>query len=267
MLLIFSTILKAENLSLIQIEGRYINDRFLLPSGFHRKSLPAESFGTYLRNLPLKQYGSKVLYYNGQEKSNTQVYCSVVDLPIGKKNLHQCADAVIHLRADYLFRNKRYSEISFHFTNGFKVKFSDWLSGKRVVVKGNQTFWVSRNIKINDYSEGNFWQYLELVFTFAGTISLKKELVINPVRNLNIGDVFIQDGSPGHAVIVVDKARNEAGEILFLLAQSYMPAQEIQILNNPNDKLISPWYSLPEKQLITPEWIFEISDLRKFSEK
>ncbi|MBN2610182.1 MAG: hypothetical protein JXB00_01355, partial [Bacteroidales bacterium] len=54
---------------------------------------------------------------------------------------------------------------------------------------------------------------------------------------------------------------------VFLLAQSYMPAQDIQILKNPNDKSISPWYSLDfEGDLITPEWTFKKTDLKRFKD-
>ena len=52
------------------------------------------------------------------------------------------------------------------------------------------------------------------------------------IENIEIGDVFIQGGFPGHAIIVVDLAENEVGEKCFLVAQSYMPAQEIHVLKN-----------------------------------
>jgi len=82
---------------------------------------------------------------------------------------------------------------------------------------------------------------------------------------MEIGDVFIVGGSPGHAIIVVDAAANEMGDKIFLLAQSYMPAQQTHILLNPSDKEISPWYRLRDgEQLITPEWTFAWDDLRRF---
>jgi hypothetical protein len=61
-------------------------------------------------------------------------------------------------------------------------------------------------------------------------------------------------------------AESESGKKLYLLAQSYMPAQEIQILINRNNRLISPWYELKEGDIFTPEWTFEPSDLRRFKE-
>ena len=77
--------------------------------------------------------------------------------------------------------------------------------------------------------------------------------------------VFIVCSSPGHAVIVVDMAVNSFGEKIFLLAQSYMPAQQTQLLINPMDEDISPWYSLKGRdKLITPQWTFELDTLKSW---
>jgi hypothetical protein len=50
-----------------------------------------------------------------------------------------------------------------------------------------------------------------------------------------------------------------------MLAQSYMPAQEIQILVNPNNEETSPWYSSEVgSTLDTPEWNFDGGSLKRF---
>jgi len=86
------------------------------------------------------------------------------------------------------------------------------------------------------------------------------------LKNMQIGDVFIKGGFPGHAVIVVDMAENlQIRKKIFLLAQSYMPAQDMHILINPNNQHLSPWYELDfNGDLNTPEWIFKKSDLHSF---
>jgi len=83
---------------------------------------------------------------------------------------------------------------------------------------------------------------------------------------IEIGDVFIQGGSPGHAIVVVDMAVNKStNEKIFLLAQSFMPAQEFQVLDNNNGNL-GPWYSDSFSDILyTPEWTFNKSDLMRFS--
>ena len=86
---------------------------------------------------------------------------------------------------------------------------------------------------------------------------------------MRIGDVLIEGGSPGHAVLVVDMARDTiSGDRLFMLAQSYMPAQEIHILKNPSAPEQSPWYRLKaiQKEARTPEWTFDREDLKRFPE-
>ena len=105
-----------------------------------------------------------------------------------------------------------------------------------------------------------------MVFIYTGTLSLSQEMKDVPIEDMQIGDVFIQDGSPGHCVIVVDMTENkENGTKLFMLAQSYMPTHDIHILKNTQDSSLSPWYSLSfEGSLHTPEWTFEKEDLKRF---
>lgn len=80
-------------------QGTTVQTRIALPAGFSRINVKEGSFEEYLRNLPLRPRGSKVHYYDGREKRDTRVYCAVVDMEIGKRDLQQCADAVIRLRA------------------------------------------------------------------------------------------------------------------------------------------------------------------------
>lgn len=224
-----------------------IESRFGVPVGFERKAMPENSFAYYLRTLHLKPWGSKVKYFDGDTKTKEGVYCSVVDLPIGTKDLHQCADAVMRLRAEYLYHQKKYEQIHFNFLADGKARYF------KNYAKGN-------------YAYSNFWKYMEYIFASANTRSLLAELKPVPLKNMEIGDVFIQKGNPfGHAIIVIDMAENPTtGQKLFMLAQSYMPAQELQVLINPNNAKLSPWYELKNETLQTPEWTFEPTDLRRF---
>lgn len=248
----------------INPEGMTVGSRINPPASYKRVLVEPNSYGNYLRNLPLKKEGSPVLYFDGSKKRNFNVYEAVVDLPIGKKDLHQCADAVMRLRGQYLYEQGKYDKIHFNFTNGFRVDYKEWMKGMRMVVKGNNTYWSLPGTPSN--TPQDFWKYMELIFTYAGTLSLSKELDQIEVADLRIGDVFILGGSPGHAVIVVDMARHvETGGKLFLLAQSYMPAQELQILANPIEAGSGPWYSENfGDQLITPEWVFTRHQLMRF---
>ena len=50
-----------------------------------------------------------------------------------------------------------------------------------------------------------------------------------------------------------------------MLAQSYMPAQDIHIVRNPLDDKLSPWYKVTDsKEIITPEWKFYKNQSRQW---
>jgi hypothetical protein len=250
----------------IDRSGRTVESRFLTPPGFVRVGAAVNSFAAYLRRLPLKPHPAKVRLFDGRFKENRGVYDAVVDLRIGARDLHQCADAVIRLRAEYLYRHRRPDTIHFNFTNGFRADYSKWAEGWRIVTRGNRTHWALSRDPSDSYAD--LWDYLEVVFSYAGTRSLAAELKAVGTEAMQIGDVFIQGGSPGHAVIVVDLAFDpRRGKKIFLLAQSYMPAQDIQILRNPGDPELSPWYDADVGDVLaTPEWTFNKNDLKRFVE-
>lgn len=247
----------------INPSGKEIFTRFFTPEGYSRIKSDEGTFGNYLRHFPLKEDGSKVYHYDGSEKKRSDVYAAVLNIDTGNKDLQQCADAVMRLRAEYLYAKKEYDEIHFNFTNGFSADYVKWAEGYRIKVSGNNANWFLSGKK--DYSYETFKNYLEIVFSYAGTISLSKELKSISEYEIIIGDVFIHGGSPGHAVLVVDVAENESKKKIFLIAQSYMPAQDIHVLKNPQNKELSPWYDLDDAdKLFTPEWTFEKSDLKRF---
>lgn len=201
--------------------------------------------------------------HDGREKPNQAAHWAVLDIDAGSRDLQQCADAVIRLRAEYLYAASRCGDIRFNFTSGDRADFSRWLAGFSPAVNGNTVQWVPGRARPDNY--GTFRAYLDMVFTYAGTLSLAKELKpAADVRQMRIGDVFIQGGSPGHAVIVVDMAAHPAtGRRAFLLVQGYMPAQDLHVLRNPATG--GPWYDLDfGPSLRTPEWTFAPEHLRRF---
>lgn len=248
--------------AILNAAGNTVHERFLPPEGYKRTT--TDSFGWYLRALPLQSHGALVHLYNGDKKSRQNVHAAVIKMDVGKKDLQQCADAVMRLRAEYLYQHRKYDDVHFNFTNGFSADYSKWRQGYRIAVNGNEVAWVKKQQA--DTSYASFRQYMDVVFTYAGTLSLSRELKSKPLSQIQSGDVWIQGGSPGHAVIVIDVAVNGKGEKIFMLAQSYMPAQEIHILRNPENEKISPWYSAKDitTEVVAPEWTFDITDLKRF---
>lgn len=235
-----------------------------LPAGYQRSDCYRSSFCAYLRQQKLKTKNNTVYLYNRRAKANQDAQYAVLTIDVGNRDLQQCADAVMRLRAEYLYGRKQYEKIQFHFTNGDLVPFSRYARGYRPTIRGSRVLW--RRRKKTSYSYSTFRSYMNLIFTYAGTRSLRKELSRRNIYQLKCGDVFVQSGRPyGHAVLVVDTAvHGQKGNKIFLLAQSYMPAQEIHVLKNPDDSRLSPWYRLKKGTLNTPEWQFHSNDLRRF---
>lgn len=231
--------------SSIDTSGQIISTRFPTPRSFKRTPHKEKSYGHFLRNQALFPANHVVKYYNGERKRNA-VYDAVLKIDVGKRDLQQCADAVMRLRAEFLFKHKKYRQISFRFLGDGKMH--SYLSYAK-----------------NDRSYAKFRKYMDYVFSYANTASLKKQLKRTYINEAKIGDILIQSGNPyGHAITIMDQCKDSSGNQLVLLAQSYMPAQEIHILKNPNNENISPWYNLNEAKIKTPEWTFDSSDLRKF---
>ncbi len=221
-------------------------DRVPPPAGFERVAVLPGSFAEWLRNLPLRPPQTPVRLYDGRLKWSQDRHVAVVAIDTGKRNLQQCADAVMRLRAEYLLASGKAAAIAFNDTEGMRMRYSG-KAGDRIA----------------------FDRYMIKVFSYAGTYSLEHEMLPQPLTEMKIGDVFIKGGFPGHAVLVVDMVENRAtGEKRFLLMQSYMPAQDMHILKNPRTADGTPWYPVPdpEDELITPEWIFKAKALRRFKE-
>ena len=235
------------------------------PAGFSRSSAAPDSFAAWLRDLPLKPAGSPVLLHDGTPKRNQSVHAAVIDIDTGSQDLQQCADAVIRLRAEYLFSRNRIPEICFNFTSGDAAAYSQWRAGFRPAIKGNRVTWAKTAAADSSYN--GFRGYLRSVFAYAGSQSLSRELLaVKTPAQMKIGDIFIRGGMPGHAVIIIDMAeKGGTGDKVFLLAQSYMPAQDIHVLKNPGEPRLSPWYSVRfGDSLRTPEWEFQQTELKRF---
>ncbi len=239
--------------------GVTIEQRFAPPEGFTRVEVEAGSFGTWLRGLPLKADGSPVFLHDGSLKRPQTVHAAVIDIDIGTKDLQQCADGVMRLRAEWLYGAGKAKEVSFNDTGkGAPISFKRWSAGERPKAKGNSLIW-SPAAKADD-SRASFRQYLDTVFVWAGTSSLERQLKPRPLADIAPGDVVIKGGFPGHAVIVLDVAK-KGDATRVMLAQSYMPAQNLHVLKQPDGDV---WFPAPaaDEKYETPEYSFPPNALR-----
>lgn len=237
--------------------GNTVGTRFKAPVGYSQTAVPKQSFGDWLLHRPLKPSGTPTLTYAGNLARTNRYTAGVLDISVNKNGLQQCADAAVRLIAEYLYSKKDYQALHFNFTSGFNCDFIHFAEGYRYQQNGT---W--KKLAPKSYSRDTFLKYLDLVFSYAGTLSLEKELQpVNNAADIKVGDFFIKGGSPGHCFIVMNVVENKiTGQKKFLLAQSFIPAQNIQILQSD-----SPWFSLYEYAMIPYGQLINKAYLKRFS--
>lgn len=238
--------------------------RFAPPAGSRRVAVAAGSWGKWLRWLPLRPAGNKARLYDGRPKNRQDVVAAVVDIDVPPQDLQQCADAVIRLRAEYVFSHDP-NKVHFHLTTGYDFWFSDFVAGRTFRVANEEVLPGTRPAEAPTHAA--LARYLVPTFGYAGTLSLSRELRPVPLPQVQPGDVLIHGGAPGHAVLVLDVAENPASHQKYvLLAQSYMPAQSIHVLRNIDALALGAWFAVPGPLAAfdTPEWTFARAELKRF---
>lgn len=257
--------LTAKSSAKIHKNKNTIRERFSPPEGYEWSEEKPGFFGYFIENFKLKPYESQILKYDGTPISTQHLHKAVFDIDTGTKDLQQCADAAIRMRAEYLYKVKKFDEIKFHFTSGDLLSWNDYKNGTRAFVNGNSVSF--RKTAAFDNSYQSFRNYLDLIFNYAGTISLHKET--KPVAknsDLKTGDILITPGSPGHIVFISGVCKNKEGKRLFLLSEGFTPAQSIHVLSNPFNPYFTPWYDLDidAQETKTARYFFKPTNFRSF---
>ncbi|WP_043429593.1 DUF4846 domain-containing protein [Cystobacter fuscus] len=232
------------------------------PEGYTRVALEEGSFGAWLRGLPLRPEGTPVLDFQGRTilPAKNDSLAAVAELDVGRADLQQCADSLIRLHAEWLWSRGDKERIAYRFTNGDLASWPRYAQGERARVSGSKVTWEKRGPV--DGSRAAFQKYLDLVFTYAGTLSLAAGKRRPSREDVRPGDFFVLGGSPGHTVMVLDVARDAEGRRVALLGQGFTPAQDFHVLS-PGDA--GPWFSLEGDTVATPFWApFPWSSLRRW---
>jgi len=204
-----------------------------------------------------------VINYDGSAYFYQSGHVGVLEMPVPKNGLQQCADALMRLRSEYLWDKNLKSKIGFQFTSGHYVSWQKYALGIRPKIKGNKVTFAKTSKA--DSSKRNFYKYLNLIYAYAGTLSLYTELPKIKDINIQLGDMLVNPGTPGHIVMLIDEIENEKGEKLFLLAQGNTPSQTMHLLKNTMDTSISPWIKLKNNMEVNiPAYTFEKAKFVRF---
>lgn len=206
-----------------------VHERFPPPAGFTSVVVEAGSFGASLQALPLMPPGTPVKTFSGG-LAHAPWAKAVVDLSVGERDLQQCADSAIRLRAGWLRQTGKTSALSFHATSGDVIPYARYAAGERAFAKGRGLAWRSgAATAATAGDDAVFAAWLETVFLYAGSLSLAKDTVAvtGPIAP---GDLLVLGGSPGHVLVVMDVARSTDGRERWLIGQGFMPAQSFHVI-------------------------------------
>ena len=214
------------------------------PKGYTRVNAKKGTYADYFRNIPLKEKGTKVMLYTGGEANFQLLSTAVIDKTL-LSNYEQCADVTMRLRAEYFWEQGLYNKISFRDVNRNLLQYKGGASRKA------------------------FEKYMRKVYGVCSTFSVFHETTPRKITEIKPGDVFVYPARKGrkygHAVIVVDVAKNESGKIAILCAEGNTPARSMHIVRNQNP-FNNPWFFFDEDDEVF--WIgpfrFNKNELRHY---
>lgn len=201
-------------------EQRLVND-IPVPAGYKAVVYPADGYSNWLTRRPLKN-SLEILDHAGREipYGSYSVY-AVLDLPLlFTGDLEQCADYAMRLWAEYHKDTNRLNKLYLFDYNGRR-----------------------QNYRASNLSYRNF---LRRAFANSNSYSLKKGCIVVDTSALMPGDMVVQNerGGVGHVSVLMNVCRNTAGQKLYLLGFSYMPAQEFHIEKALEGYGTDGWFTL-----------------------
>lgn len=241
-----------------------LEERFPTMPGFVRVHLEPQSFGWFLRNLPLAAKNTPVKSFRGDviRAADHPNVAGVVAIDVGSRDLQQCADAILRLHAEWRYA-RGHRDLMYRAASGTKLSFGQYAAGMRLHVDGNKLSF-ALDARRTEPTHALMRAWLEDVFGWANTGALSRDGQHVNFAGLRPGDFFVLTGVPfGHAVLVLDMAVDKQGRRALLLGQSFVPAQNVHVLR-PNPS--GAWFVVDENDgaVTTPFWEpFPFDSLRR----
>jgi len=236
-------------------------------TNFVRVPVDRDSFGNWLRHLPLKPAGSTVYDYRGRvhKEGKDETVAAVVDIDIKGRRLEQCMDILIRLYAQYLWDGKCSEDLILPLPGGYWLAWKDWAEGTRPAFHGIDVS--MKKSEQPDHSFSQYQNYLRLVYAESHTQQFYYWYQPVPVQEVQIGDFFVIKGSKSHAVMIVDMAYGQDGQKYVLIGHGDTPACQFYLLKSEDSRF---WIRLDpnEERLPLPlhrkmTW----DGLRRFSDR
>lgn len=222
------------------------------PTGFVRVSLPLDSWGYFLRNLPLKS-SLRVHLWDGTFYPKALPVAAILANSPNTAQV-QTTQVPVWLRMQYFQQQQRPDSLSITLKNGIIARWTPWKRGQRAGKLKGKTVWEKGAAP--DSSETGWQKFQQWVLEQTDATSLLKTTQ-NHRQTPAVGDIWLLTQPSPVVYLVVDVAYNAtSGQWAMLLARGGTPAQDIGLAIVNAEK--SPWV------IYTPDKTFEVEG-HKFS--
>ena len=236
--------------------ARTLCGAFPSPPGFERVKAADGSFADWLRHLPLRPIGTQPKTYLGETTVwKASEVAAVIDLDlIGK--IQDCATSAVRLWVEYLVNHGKEKTLSVTMNQRKVLSWAGFMRGclpsyngetrKLSVTCGHRR----PSVSTAQARAASIRKYVRHAMRWTNSSTLARHLRRATKAETGPGTVILQPGSSGgvgHASIIVDKAVNTDGDRLYLVANGFLPAQDMLIVapgQSPADR--RPWCTLDE---------------------
>ena len=226
-----------------------IKDIPLPDSSYTRKAVEKGSFGEWLRERKLRPVGSDVMDYSGKihKKAGDTTIAYVMNMNVLGRRLEQCIDILVRLYAKYSWDSMQKHNIIFPLPGGFWLEWLSWQGGFRPVFRGTKVNLIKSQLK--DTSFANLEAYLRTIYLKSHTQQFYYNYKSIDLYEINIGDFVVKKGTRSHAILILDLAKDDSGNLYALIGHGDTPACEFHLLNYHKN---NAWFPISKKQNIIP---------------
>jgi hypothetical protein len=206
-----------------------LKQRFPEPVGYQRIAVNPETLGEWLRFLPIAAPGTVVTDVNGKPAIVTLAgfVAAVVAMDM---HAEESADTLLRLHAEWRYSKGDRDSINYASNSGRLMPFSRWIAGERIVLKKQNWDWGFKAAPLSNPTYMDLRNFLDAAYQWTDPRALAMQGKVLDAADVAPGDYFVHAGKDPTLVIVLDVAKNSAGESAMLLGHVASPHQFMYVM-------------------------------------
>ncbi len=226
-----------------------LRDQFHDPPGYQRIAVNPDTIGEWLRFLPIAPPETPVVDVYGKPAvvSIAGFVAAVVAIDL---HAEESADALLRLHAEWKFSRGDRTSINYTSNSGRAIPFARWIAGERIVAKRQDWDWAFKAAPLANPTYTDLRNFLDAAYQWTDPRALAIQGKVLDASDVAPGDYFVHAGKDPTLVIVLDVAKNAAGEPALLLGHVAAPHQNMYVMRASKS---SAWFApRPDREIPAP---------------